>query len=36
MDEWEKNRLIKIITWCVIASITILLWHQVWKSVIGT
>jgi len=36
MNEHERNRFIKIITWCMVASITILLWHQVWKSVTGT
>ena len=36
MNEWEKDRLIKIIVWCIIASITIIIWHQVWKLVAGT
>ena len=36
MNDWEKQRLIKLMTFTGILLITTLLWYNIWKLVTGT
>ena len=36
MNDWEKQRVFKLMTYTVILIITILLWYNIWKLVTGT